>query len=123
MLPEVDFALIVTVPSMLSRSKVERCLDACREREIPILGLIKNFSSFECPDCGSSHEIFPDRDHQFEGIPTLAEIPISREIAEERVINEFPTTKVLERVNNPVRLEKKEKPMSNLILKLLEALK
>jgi len=50
MLPETDFALIVTVPSTLSTSKVERCLDTCRETETPVLGLIKNFSEFQCPD-------------------------------------------------------------------------
>jgi len=119
MLPESDFALIVTVPSMLSTSKVERCLDACRETETPILGLIKNFSSFECPDCGSSYEIFPDEGYQFEEIPTLVEIPISREIAEEKVINEFPTSKILEALKNPIKLEKKEKELSKALLKFL----
>jgi len=118
MLPEADFALIVTVPSTLSTSKVERCLDTCRETETPILGLIKNFSEFQCPDCGSSHEIFPE-DNEFEEIPTLAEIPIRTDIAREKIINEFPAERVLQAMENPVVLEKRGKPMKRALLKLV----
>jgi len=118
MLPEADFALIVTVPSTLSTSKVERCLDTCRETETPILGLIKNFSEFQCPNCGSSYGIFPE-DGGFEEIPTLAEIPIKRKIAQEKIIDDFPVGRILQAMDNPVVLEKKGKPMKRRLLKLI----
>jgi len=118
MLPEANFALIVTVPSTLSTSKVERCLDTCRETETPILGLVKNFSEFQCPNCGSSYDIFPE-DGGFEEIPTLAEIPIRRKIAQEKIINDFPAERILQAMENPVVLEKKGKPMKRRLLKLI----
>jgi len=117
MLPESDFALIVTVPSMLSSSKVERCLDSCRETGTPVLGLIKNFSEFQCPDCGSSHRIFPE-DKEFEGIPMLAEIPVSKDIAQEKIINEFPAERILQAMEDPIVLKREEKPMKRRLLKL-----
>jgi len=122
MLPETDFALIVTVPSMLSTSKVERCLDTCRETETPILGLIKNFSEFQCPNCGSSYDIFSE-DGGFEEIPTLAEIPIRRKIAQEKIINDFPAERILQAMEDPVVLEKKGEPMKRALLKLAGVVK
>jgi len=118
MLPEANSALIVTVPSTLSTSKVERCLDTCRETETPVLGLIRNFSEFQCPNCGSSYDIFPE-DGGFEEIPTLAEIPIKRKIAQEKIINDFPAERVLQAMDNPVVLEKKGKPMKRALLKFI----
>jgi len=118
MLPETDFALIVTVPSTLSTSKVERCLDTCREAETPVLGLIKNFSEFRCPNCGSSHRIFPE-DNEFEEIPTLAEIPIRIDIAQEKIINEFPAERILQAMENPVVLEKRGKPERRALLRFV----
>jgi len=82
------------------------------------LGLVKNFSEFQCPNCGSSHKIFPE-DNEFEEIPTLAEIPIRKDIAQEKIINEFPAECILKAMENPVVLEKKGKPMKRRLLKLI----
>ncbi len=116
LLPLMDYVLIVTIPSMLSKSKVLRMVEACREYERPIIGVIMNMSYVECPSCGYRHIIFAE-DHSFEefGIPTIAELPLSHEIAVNKLVNEFPLDKFLEGINNPVILKKKRISISKLV--------
>ena len=47
---------------------------------IPVLGLVENYSYYECPDCGKRHAIFGEShidgiaaEH---GLPVLARLPI-----------------------------------------------
>lgn len=105
MLPLMDSVIIVTVPSHLSESNVRRCIEMCREKQIGILGLIKNMTFFQC-ECGKKTIIFPD-DHSFEeyGIPVLAEVPLKREIAEKKMIQGLPVEDILKA--KPVLLKKK----------------
>ena len=120
MLPLMDYVLIVTTPSALSKSKVERMVEATREFQIPILGVVMNMSYFQCPSCGARHRIFTE-DHGFEelGIPTIAEIPINPKYSEEKVINEFPVDAVLEAMKKPVLLRKRPKSLRRRLLELL----
>lgn len=120
MLPLMDCAIIVTAPSALTKSKVERMVEALREYQIPVAGLIKNMSYFECPNCGAKHKIFPE-DHSFEelGIPTIAEFPLNPKYAEQKVINEFPLDVVLEAINHPILLKKKPKSLKRRLLELI----
>lgn len=108
LLPLMDYALIVTVPSALAESNVRRIIEMCRETGTPILGLIKNMAGFVCSHCGQEYDIFPE-DHNFEdmGIPTIAEIPLSPEVASSKKINHFPVDAVLEAMKNPVILKRK----------------
>ena len=120
LLPLMDYALIVTVPSVLAESNVRRVIEMCRETQTPILGLIKNMTRFVCPECGRESIIFPE-DHSFEdlGIPTISEIPLNPKIAREKLINEFPVEEVLESMKKPVLLEKREKSFKRILLELL----
>jgi ATP-binding protein involved in chromosome partitioning len=120
LLPLMDYVLIVTIPSALSKSKVERMVEATREFQIPVLGVVKNMSYFECPSCGSRHKVFSE-DHSFEdlGIPTLAEFPLNPKIAEEKIVNEFPVEAVLEAVKHPVLLKRKQKSLKRKLLELI----
>lgn len=95
MLPLMDAVLLVTVPSHLSESNVRRCVEMCRETEVPIIGLIKNMTHFEC-ECGRKTQIFPE-DHSFVdmGIPVMAEIPLKRSIAEQKRIPDLPVKKII----------------------------
>ena len=104
-LPLMDAVIIVTIPSNLSESNVRRCIEMCREKQIGILGLIKNMTFFEC-ECGKKTWIFPEN-HSFEeyGIPVLAEIPLKREIAEKKMIPGLPVEEILRA--KPVLLKKK----------------
>jgi len=57
----------------------------CRERGLPILGLVENFAGFVCPHCDRHTELYP-RDPAIEkfeaaGIATLARLPYSPAIA------------------------------------------
>ena len=104
-LPLMNSVVIVTIPSHLSESNVRRCIEMCREKQIGILGLIKNMTFFQC-ECGKKTRIFPE-DHSFEeyGIPVLAEIPLKREIAEKKMIQGLPVEDILRA--KPVLLKKK----------------
>ena len=120
LLPLMDYALIVTVPSVLAESNVRRIIEMCRETGTPILGLIKNMTRFVCPGCGRESVIFPE-DHGFEdlGIPTISEIPLNPKVAREKLINDFPIGAVLEAMKTPVLLEKRKKSMKRILLELL----
>lgn len=105
MLPLMDAAVLVTVPSHLSESNVRRCLEMCREHQVPILGLIKNMTFFQC-ECGRKTRIFPE-DHSFEeyGIRVLAEVSLKKQIAEEKRIHGLPVEDIVSA--SPVLLKKK----------------
>jgi ATP-binding protein involved in chromosome partitioning len=120
LLPLMDYVLIVTIPSALSKSKVERMVEAAREFQIPVLGVVKNMSYFECPSCGSRHRVFAE-DHSFEelGIPTIAEFPLSPKFADEKCINEFPVDAFLEALKRPALLKKKPKSLRRKLLELI----
>jgi ATP-binding protein involved in chromosome partitioning len=119
-LPLMDVLVMVTTPSALSRSKVERMIEAAREYQVPIAGVIVNMDRFACPKCGSEYRIFPD-DHSFEelGIPTIARIPLSPEVAEKKVVNEFPVDEVLKAIERPVLLKRRPKSLRRRLLELL----
>lgn len=104
-LPLMDSALIVTVPSHLSESNVRRCLEMCRETKVPILGLIKNMTFFQC-ECGRKTKIFPE-DHSFEnyGLCVLAEIPLKQRVASEKRMRDLPVEAIIKA--KPVLLKKK----------------
>ena len=122
MLPLMDYTVLVTVPSALSESNVKRMLEMCREKEVPILGLIKNMTRYRCPKCSHEAQIFPE-DHSFDEIPTLCEIPLSEEIAKKKVITEFPVERFLEAIKHPVKLKPKSRPlMSRLIRAFLKGI-
>ncbi|KAG7205779.1 hypothetical protein KM043_007725 [Ampulex compressa] len=52
-------AIIVTTPQQVALLDVRKEIDFCRKVNIPILGVIENMSTFVCPKCKNSAEIFP----------------------------------------------------------------
>ena len=52
---------------------------------VPILGLVENYSYFRCPDCGKQHAIFGqsnlDETAKELGLPILARLPIDPTLA------------------------------------------
>ena len=82
----VDGILMVTSPQQLASMIVTKAVKMAQEMNVPILGLIENFSGFKCPDCGSVHAIF-GQSHAGEiakqyDIPLLGQLPIDPAIAE-----------------------------------------
>ncbi len=54
----VDGILVVTSPQDLVSMIVSKAVRMAEMMKVPILGLIENYSYFECPDCGKRHAIF-----------------------------------------------------------------
>ncbi len=64
---------------------VEKAVKMAEMMDVPILGLIENYSYFKCPDCGREHRIFGEshlediaRAH---GLPILERLPIDPALA------------------------------------------
>ena len=81
----LDGIIVVTSPQQLVGMIVEKAVNMAKLMNIPILGIIENMSWFECPDCGSKHEIFgPSRADEATakiGTQVLAKLPFDRELA------------------------------------------
>lgn len=82
----VDGIVIVTSPQELVSMIVEKAVKMAKIMEIPIVGLVENFSYYKCPDCGSNHSIFGESKIQREaekyGIKATAKLPIDPEVAQ-----------------------------------------
>ena len=81
----VDGIIVVTSPQELVGMIVEKAVKMAEMMNIPILGLVENYSYFKCPDCGKEHKIFGeshiDDIAQAHGIPVLARLPIDPALA------------------------------------------
>lgn len=76
----VDGILVVTSPQDLVSMIVTKAVRMAELMGVPILGLVENYSYFQCPDCGKRHEIFGHShvDEVAEGhrLRVLAKLPI-----------------------------------------------
>ena len=81
----VDGIIVVTSPQELVGMIVAKAVNMARMMNIPILGLVENYSYFQCPDCGKKHAIYGesklDRTAAELGLPILARLPIDPELA------------------------------------------
>ena len=81
----VDGIIVVTSPQELVSMIVEKAVKMAEMMNIPILGLVENYSYFQCPDCGKKHSIFGES-HIGEiadahGLKVLAQLPIDPSLA------------------------------------------
>lgn len=81
----LDGIIVVTSPQELVTMIVAKAVGMAKMMNIPVLGLVENFSYFECPDCGKRTEIFgksriDEVAKQF-GIPRFARLPIRPDVA------------------------------------------
>ncbi|MGQ9514505.1 MAG: P-loop NTPase [Thermoproteota archaeon] len=58
LLPEMDGAIIVTIPSEISQIVVKKAVTFVRQLRIPVIGIVENMSGFVCPRCGFQVDIF-----------------------------------------------------------------
>lgn len=56
----VDGIVIVTSPQELVSMIVEKAVKMAELMNIPVLGLVENYSYIECPDCGKKISVFGD---------------------------------------------------------------
>lgn len=93
----VDGIIIVTSPQELVSMIVSKAVRMANMMNIPIIGLIENMAYYQCPDCGSKHNIFGDShvDDIAEkyNLKILARLPVNPKISEacdEGLIEDFP---------------------------------
>ena len=82
----VDGIIVVTSPQDLVSMIVTKAVKMAQMMDIPVLGMVENFSYFTCPNCGEQHRIFGES-HAAEtaeanGIPLLAQLPIDPALAQ-----------------------------------------
>ena len=81
----VDGIIVVTSPQDLVSMIVTKAVHMAQMMSIPVLGLIENYSYYQCPDCGAKHAIFGESHLEQEamqlGLPLLARLPIDPELA------------------------------------------
>jgi Mrp family chromosome partitioning ATPase len=81
----VDGIIIVTSPQELVSMIVAKAVKMAQMMNVPILGLVENYSYFHCPDNGKDYKIFGES-HLEEtaaayGLKVLAQLPIDPAIA------------------------------------------
>ena len=81
----VDGIIIVTSPQELVSMIVEKAVNMANAMEIPVLGIVENYSYIKCPDCGKI--IYPFVEGKTDdvglkyGIPVLSRLPMDNRIA------------------------------------------
>ncbi len=78
-------AVIVTTPQDVALIDARKGLAMFQKVNVPVLGLVENMSSYECPKCGHREAIFKSgggkRTAEALGLPFLGEIPIDPRVA------------------------------------------
>ena len=82
---KLDGIIIVTSPQELVSMIVEKAVNMAKLMDVPVLGLVENFSYVQCPDCGKRISVFGES-HVEEvaehyGIPVLGQLPIDPKLA------------------------------------------
>jgi ATP-binding protein involved in chromosome partitioning len=82
----VTGSVIVTTPQDVAIDDARKGLEMFGEHETPVLGIVENMSGFQCPDCGSDHDIFGEGGgREFADdvqMPFLGEIPLDMDVRE-----------------------------------------
>ena len=77
-------AVIVTTPQDVSLKIARRGLRMFEKVQVPILGIVENMSTFTCPHCGQSTDIFRrgggERMSRELGVPFLGAIPLDADV-------------------------------------------
>ncbi len=82
----IDGVIIVTSPQELVGMIVAKAVKMANMMNVPVLGLVENYSYFRCPDCGGCHSLFGkshlDQISAEYHLPVLARLPIDPSVAE-----------------------------------------
>ena len=81
----VDGIVVITSPQDLVSMIVTKAVNMAHMMNVPVLGLVENYSYFQCPDCGKQHSIFGessiDKVAAELNIPVLARLPMDPAVA------------------------------------------
>lgn len=82
----VDGVVIVSSPQDLVKMIVKKAYGMARQMNIPVLGIVENYSYLICPDCGKKISVFGEsRVEEVAAelsVPVLGKIPIDASLAE-----------------------------------------
>jgi Mrp family chromosome partitioning ATPase len=81
----IDGIIIVTSPQELVSMIVEKAVKMAGLMDIPVLGIVENYSFVKCEDCGKEIKVFGESNikeiaEKF-GIDTISRLPIDPKIA------------------------------------------
>jgi ATP-binding protein involved in chromosome partitioning len=80
----VTGAVVVTTPSTVALADVRKAIEMFRQVNVEILGVVENMSTFACPHCGKSIDVFGHGEGAKTaiayGVPVLGEIEIDPRI-------------------------------------------
>jgi ATP-binding protein involved in chromosome partitioning len=72
--------VVVTTPQDVATLDVQRGIAMFRQVNTPVLGIIENMSSYECPQCGEREDVFGSgggqRIAEQCGVPLLGQVPL-----------------------------------------------
>ena len=73
-------AVVVTTPQQMSVDDTRKAVRMFQEHHTPVLGVVENMSTFHCPSCGDTHDLFgrdgADAISEDYGVPLLNKLPI-----------------------------------------------
>jgi len=85
LIPDLDGAVIVTMPGELSRAVVGKAITFAERMGMPVIGVVENMSGYVCPNCGEKVEIFQAGGGQKlaeeRSVPFLGKIPIDPKVS------------------------------------------
>ncbi|MCF8129175.1 MAG: Mrp/NBP35 family ATP-binding protein [Deltaproteobacteria bacterium] len=85
-IPALDGMVVVTTPQEISTIVCSKAINAAKELNAPILGLIENMNTYQCPDCGRVEHFFgKDKGERLArtfDIPFLGGIPLDGQYSE-----------------------------------------
>ena len=89
----VDGIVIVTSPQELVQMIVKKAYNMAKMMNVPVLGLVENFSYLKCPDCGKEIKLFGESNIDAVaaelGVPVLGKLPLDPTYAEKADAGEF----------------------------------
>ena len=85
LIPDLDGAVIVTMPGELSRAIVGKAITFAERMGMPVIGVVENMSGYVCPNCGEKVEIFQagggEKLAKERGVAFLGKIPIDPKVS------------------------------------------
>lgn len=89
----VDGIVIVTSPQELVQMIVKKAYNMANMMNIPVLGVVENFSYLKCPDCGKEIKLFGESNIDAVadelGVPVFGKLPLDPEYAKKADSGEF----------------------------------
>lgn len=77
--------IMVTSPQDLVSMIVKKAVTMADKMDVPVIGIVENYSYFKCPDCGKEHKIFGESNiaevADDMGTKLVGRLPINPEIA------------------------------------------